>query len=203
MIINHNLLHLVGTSRHFHIWCTVTHTCTSNLSLVNTMNKLSLIKSINNLTHMKSINNFSQWKYTQTFPNNHHKKSCRGGRKVVIVPNHLGWLSYGRFISWRVFVHLFEDWIQVWMLCPGFLDLPKVGHQGVIKMIKTHFRVLGSIFVRCSVLLLLIKTVRCSVLLLLIKTARCSVLLLLIKTVRCSFLLLLIKLFVVAFCFYW
>jgi hypothetical protein len=80
------------------------------------------------------------------------------------------------------------------LLYPGFLDPPKVGHQGVIKMIKVHFhsgnirmiifhkfgqfipakhlfkvlRVRCSICVRCSILILLLKTVRYSI-------VRCSI----------------------------
>ena len=111
----------------------------NNLSLVKTMNKLSVIKSINNLTHMKSINNLSQLKCKQNFHNKNLKNSHRCGRRGVIVPTLLGWLSCGRFISWRAFVYLFEEWIQGWLLYPGFLDPRKMGNQGVIKMIKAHF----------------------------------------------------------------
>jgi hypothetical protein len=63
------------------------------------------------------------------------------------------------------------------------LDPPKVGHQGVIKMIKVHFHS-GNIrviifhkfgqFIPAKYHLFKVLRVRCSILILLLKTVRCS-----------------------------
>jgi len=88
--------------------------------------------------HMKSINSLPSENINKLSYKN-RKISARGGGRGVIVPTQLVWLSCVRFISWRSFVRLFEEWIQVWLLYPGFLTLQKYGTKPPSSTIFLNF----------------------------------------------------------------